>query len=194
MVKQFFKPTAAGVLLALLILGIQSLLQRSTTTFTATSNVQPNSAHVIYGIPPMVDRTTTYAGGTSTSATLIHWHWLLLVLCGTYCIAMPTGRFITGPAERAHVRHGWRRPVVTLLLVLGGVGVAAFVASISASRWYWGYWMSPPALDARVAVARRVVSTTHVYPVEAEGEVPARLEMSSVDDKVGPSNEAELDR
>ena len=151
--------------------------------------------HVIYGIPPMVDRTTTtYAGGASTSATSIHWHWLLLVLGGTYCIAMPSGRFISGPAERAHVRTGWRRPVVTLLLVLGGIGVEAFVASISASRWYWGYWMSPPPLDARVAGARRVVSATHVYPVEAEGEAPARLEMSSIDHDVGPSNEAELDR
>jgi len=193
MVKQFFKPTAAGVLLALMILGFQSLLQNSTSTFTAASNVQPNTVHVIYGIPPMVDRTTTYAGGASTSATSIHWHWVLLVLAGTYCIAMPPGRFITGPAERAHLRIGWRAPVVTLLLVLGAIGVAAFVVSISASRWYWGYWMSPPALDARVAGARRVVSATHVYPVEAESEAPARLEISSIDQDLAPSDEGELD-
>jgi hypothetical protein len=190
MATQFFKPTAAGIVLAVMLLAVQGILGTSGGTIVGGAQ---SSAYTDFGFPTAVTVTTTFGTGTPTRSTTVHWHWLLLILGGIYCLAMPVGRFITGPREFAGLRRGWRQPAVTLLQVVMGVVIASFVGALFVSRWYWGYWMFPPAMDQRVATARRVVSATHVYPLPAVGEAPARLEFLAVDPQFGPSEKVPLD-
>src|SRR5687768_8938571 len=75
----------------------------------------------------------------------VEWGMLADVLAGAWLISMPLGRLVT-PAERS-VRS---RPAFLLGAWATAALVIAFFIAIGASKWYWGYFLSPPGIEKRV--------------------------------------------
>jgi hypothetical protein len=79
----------------------------------------------------------------------------LVRIAVAWIVLMPLGRLIA-PGAEARRRAPW-----VVLSMSASVGLAlALAAALGASRWHWGYFLSPPGVDGRVLNARSVESLT----------------------------------
>lgn len=155
---QWFRPTLAAFILFLLLLAPQALLEQTSQTITMSSATREETRNTTWGMPPLVEQTyRAIPGAQPATVTEVHYGLIGLVLLGAIVIALPLGRLVSGPHGMPPF-PGREHPARSLLIVIVATTTLAFIAAVSISRGYWGYWISPPALDPRVAIAASVVS------------------------------------
>lgn len=168
--RTWLGPNGVGVVLLLTALCIELCIRHSTMR-TATSGSPPTSSWTLttetVGWPTLYERIEHHdlLRRTVSSGVTLDWLGIAQVVTGGYLILMPLGRFAGGGwgrTENIPARHGWRRPTVTLLLVIAfaaavGVGTGGVI-----SKMYWGFAFTRPAVDRRVRDARGVQTYTHV--------------------------------
>ena len=161
MARKWFLPSPAGALLLLLGLGLQAVPWGGVSTLVpAGGGSTAIQTRMSCGLPPSVHLTWGDAGdGTpETMAVEVDWHLALPTLLVLYLASAAVGRAVTPPGRP------WR-PLRVLLAVAGCVGLLAFAAGVGSSRYHWGYFISRPAPDARIAGATRILSVTSVRTV-----------------------------
>lgn len=155
---QWFRPTLAALILFVLLLVPQALLEQTAQTITMSSSMREETRITTWGVPPIVEQTyRAIPGAAPATVTEVHYGMIALVLLGAVVIALPLGRLVTGPHGMPPF-PGREHPARTLLIVILATAAVAFVTAISISRAYWGYWLTPPPLDPRVASAASIVS------------------------------------
>lgn len=155
---QWFRPTLAASVFFLLLLAPQALLEQSVQTITMSSSMREETRITTWGVPPLVEQTyRAIPGAAPATVTEVHYGMIALVLLGVVVIALPLGRLISGPHGMPPF-PGREHPARTLLMVILATASLAFIAAISISRAYWGYWFTPPPLDPRVVNAASIVS------------------------------------
>jgi len=101
-------------------------------------------------------------------AIRVNWRWVAVALAGTYVLAALIGRWVTHLVGRGRPRH-------ILRWVVLGVVAAALIGAITISKTYWGYCLSRPRLDGRIANAREVRTLTPVSTATDQDGDPPRF-------------------
>lgn len=178
---QWFRPTLSALILFLLLLAPQALLEQSVQTMVTTSSSMRQEMRVTtWGMPPLVEQAyRAIPGAQPVTITEVRYGMIALVLLLAIVIALPLGRLVSGPHGMPPF-PGREHPARTLLLVIVATAAVAFVAAITISRAYWGYWITPPSLDPRVANAASIVShSTFETKREKDGSLRSGLRAKS---------------
>jgi hypothetical protein len=140
-----------ALFLLAVILAAQALLFSSHSDSYSFDRDQASSTELSLGIgTPIAIRTE--AGVTTPT---IRWATLFLNVAASLALAICL-------AEVAVKATRLRRPAVVYFSIAVGMVVFAFIASISISRAYWGYWFQRPALPHAI---NKITKITAVIPV-----------------------------
>ncbi len=98
MVREFFKPSALGVVMMVWLLGVQAGVLTRTRVLCSWGPVGTSTYWHRYGLPTAfeVSIRTRSDSPTITRTTRILWPQVLMIVAGAYCAAMPMGRWLGG--------------------------------------------------------------------------------------------------
>jgi hypothetical protein len=157
---KLLKPNRRGVLLFVLFIIVHVLLIHWFGTVTYYKNT--TETRLGYGALVIRKSVKEYAEPDDRSYQLtvrINWHWVIVLVVGTYLVTNLVGHGITGLFPR-------KKPKLFLTQVVGGGLVLAIVAASVCTKQLWGYYLGPPPVDGRIAGARQVISLTPVSTQE----------------------------
>jgi hypothetical protein len=153
----WLRPNATGLILFAFLVALQACLGSSGGSGSVgPAGVYQTASYRAMGLPTSVILTeTTPEGGPTTRRVDVHWATLLIMAGLTYGLATGVAHLTLRGGRR---RHPWR----ILLGSIGGTLLLAFLAAAVVSKGLWGYYLSRPPLDRRIAEAPKVVSVTSV--------------------------------
>jgi hypothetical protein len=154
---EWLRPSTSGLILFVVLIALQAcIVSGSGMGQEVPGGSWTQTASWSMGWPASVVITsTTTADGPPRYRVQIRWATLLPMGGVTYGVAMAIGNRVAGKRRRGYSSR-------VLLAVIGGTLGLAFLAAIVVSKGLWGYYLSRPSLDRRIAWARKVVSVTLV--------------------------------
>ena len=133
MVREFFKPSTLGIVMALWLLTVQAgVLTRTRALAFSGPTVGGTTYWHRYGVPTAVEiEIRTRSDRPTVRITRVFWPQLLVVIVGAYCVGMPMGRLLRGRAASSAAAAAGRRGdrAIIILMIIGACLLASGAAA-----------------------------------------------------------------